>query len=90
MEGVVKPAILVFLVPITFGIIGGVMAANRGRSFVLWAVLSLIFPVFILVIWFEKPIREVEGKFKRCSACGEWLKWQEPVCRYCRAEQLPR
>jgi len=86
----IKPAMLIFLVPIIFGIVGGVMAANRGRNFVFWALLSALFPIFVLVVWIEKPLKEVEGHFKRCSNCGEWIKWLENPCRYCRTEQLPR
>jgi len=86
----IKPAMLIFLVPVIFGIIGGVLAANRGRNFVVWGALSALFPIFIMIVWFEKPLKEVEGHFKRCSSCGEWLKWLENPCRYCRTEQPPR
>lgn len=85
-----KPAMLVFLVPVIFGIIGGVLAANRGRNFVLWGILSVLFPIFILIVWFEKPVKEVEGKFKKCVECGEWIKWRDESCKYCQASQPPR
>ena len=86
----IKPAMLVFLVPIIFGVIGGVLAANRGRNFVIWGVLSALFPIFILIVWFEKPVKEVEGKFKKCVQCSEWLKWRDQTCKYCQAAQPPR
>ena len=89
MEGFVKPVYLVVLVPVLFGVIGGVMAANRGRNPLLvlwWSVISALFPIFIMIIYFRKPTREVEGRFKRCSNCGEWLPWRETPCRYCGTE----
>jgi hypothetical protein len=86
----IKPAMLIFLVPIAFGIIGGVLAANRGRNFLIWGALSVLFPIFILIVWFEKPLKEVEGHFKRCSKCHEWIKCLENPCRYCGSEQTPR
>ena len=86
----IKPALLVFLVPVIFGVIGGVLAANRGRNFLIWGILSLLFPIFLLIVWFEKPVKEVEGKFRKCGQCGEWIKWRDHVCKYCQAEQPAR
>ena len=91
MEGFVKPVYLVLLVPVIFGIVGGVMAANRGRNPLLvlvWCIASALFPIFIMIIYFKKPTREVEGKFKKCTHCSEWLPWRESPCRYCGSEQV--
>lgn len=86
MHGAVKPVYLLFLLVIIIpGIVGGILAANRGRNFVGWSLLSAIFPIFLLVIYFEKPIKEVEGKFRRCRSCGEFIKWRADACKYCGA-----
>jgi len=77
------PALIVFLVPIIFAVIGGVMAANRGRNFLVWGICSALFPICIMIVWFEKPVKEVKGHFRKCSNCGEWIKWKEMTCRYC-------
>ena len=90
MPGYVKPEMFVFFVIALFGVAGGWMAANRGRNFIGWCLLCALFPIFLLVIYFNKPLREVEGKFKLCPKCGEFIKWREPVCKYCRTEQPPR
>ncbi len=90
MGDMIRPELAVVLIMSVPGIIGGVMAANRGRNFVVWGILSALFPIFLMIIWFEKPLKEVEGKFKKCVACGEWLKWREPSCKYCQAAQPPR
>jgi recombinational DNA repair protein RecR len=42
-----------------------------------------------MIVWFEKPLREVEGHFRRCRQCGEWIKWHEDPCRYCQGSQTP-
>lgn len=92
MEGFVKPVYLVLLVPTIFGVAGGVLAANRGRNpllVLLWCVASALFPIFIMIIYFKKPLREVEGRFRKCPDCGEWLKWRENLCRYCGRELSP-
>ncbi len=66
---------------------GGWLAANRGRNIIGWCILCAIFPVFLMVIYFNKPVKEVPGKFKRCRSCQEWIKWGDPVCKYCNASQ---
>jgi len=82
--------ILLVAVPLGFGIFGGLLAVKRGRNRVLWGVLSAIFPIFILIVYFEKPLREVPGGFKKCGSCGEWIKWAESPCRFCATVQPPR
>ena len=76
-------AMLLALVPLSFGVVGGVLAARRGRNWLFWGAASAVFPICIMIVWFEKPVREVEGHFRRCSHCGEWIKWAEDPCRYC-------
>lgn len=83
MSDIVKPEWIFYLVVAIFGITGGWLAANRGRNFIGWCLLCAIFPVFLLVIYFEKPRREVEGKFRLCPNCQEFVKWREPACKYC-------
>ena len=83
----VKPAFSVFLIVIAAGVVGGVMAANRGRKVVGWCLLCALFPPLLLYIFFARPLCEVEGKFRKCSNCGELFKWDEPVCSYCRSAQ---
>ena len=86
MAEFVKPAYLAFLLVIVVpGVAGGILAANRARNFVGWSILCAVFPIFLLVIYFHKPLREVEGKFWKCHSCGEFLKWREDSCKYCNA-----
>lgn len=89
MPGYVKPAYFVFLIIAAFGVAGGVLAYKRGRSVVLWCVLSMLFPIFLLVIWFQKPLKEVPGGFRQCGGCKEWIAWDSAVCKYCNASKPP-
>jgi hypothetical protein len=82
-----SPAALLILVPLAFAITGGKMAFNRGRNPLLWGLASAFFPICIMIVWFEKPRKEVKGHFRRCTSCGEWIKWLESPCRYCRTDQ---
>jgi hypothetical protein len=83
----VTPVFMIFLVLLVSGALGGMLAANRGRNVVVWCILSALIPLFLFVIYYAKPICEVEGKFKRCTSCGEYIKWHDPVCKFCRSEQ---
>ncbi len=83
----IKPAFLVFLIVIVPGVVGGVLAANRGRKVVGWCLLCALFPPLLLFVYFAKPLCEVEGKFRKCSNCGKLITWDEPICTYCRSAQ---
>ncbi|KAF0215909.1 MAG: hypothetical protein FD174_3919 [Geobacteraceae bacterium] len=89
MADYVKPQFFVFLIVLIPGILGGWLAANRGRNIAGWCILCAFFPIFLMVIYFHKPLKEVEGKFKRCSSCHEFIKWREDICKYCNAAQHP-
>lgn len=88
MIGYVKPVFFVFLIVLVPGVIGGCMAANRGRNVPVWCLSCALLPPLLLFIYFAKPLCEVEGKFRRCSNCREFIQWHEPVCKYCRAKQV--
>jgi len=87
MTDILSPALLLYLVPGAFAVTGGVMAYNRGRNPVFWGVGSALFPICIMIVWFEKPKKEVAGHFRICGSCREWIKWKENPCRYCGAVQ---
>lgn len=87
MESIFSPVIFLYLIPGAFAAIGGVLAYNRGRNPFFWAIGSALFPICIMIVWFEKPKKEVEGHFRKCCHCREWIKWKESPCRYCRTLQ---
>lgn len=90
MSGYVKPEFVVLLIMMVPGAVGGWLAANRARNVIGWCLLCALFPVFLLVIYFNKPLREVPGKFRQCPNCREFLPWKDAVCKYCNTEQSPR
>jgi hypothetical protein len=87
MSDFVKPEYFILVIFAIQGAIGGWLAYNRGRTVAGWCVLCALFPIFLLVIYFHKPLKEVPGKFKRCHSCREFIKWRDAVCKYCQAEQ---
>jgi len=85
MSEYVKPAFLIFFIIIVPGVIGGIMAANRGRSVFAWCLLSALLPPSLLYLYFAGPLSEVEGVFRRCLKCGKLIKWRDQVCKYCQS-----
>lgn len=82
-EGIVALAVLL-LVLFLPAMIGEFIASGKGRSALGWFLLCGIFPPAIFVIMLLKPGGEVDGKYKKCDACQEIIKWQATVCRYCQ------
>ena len=75
---------LIFLL-LVFGLpaaIGFKLALSRGKNPLLWGLLC-VFPFFIIVLHFEKPKHEIKGHFRKCSQCGEIIRWKVSVCKYC-------
>jgi len=87
MHDVIKPEYAILLIMIPPAIIGAIFARNRGRNIPFWAVLSALFPIFLMVVYFKEPLLEVPGGFKRCTSCGEYIKWKSVSCKYCNAAQ---
>ena len=83
----IKPAFSLFLVILGAGMSGGFMAANRGRSVPFWCLLCALLPPFLLFLYFSRPLCEVEGIYRKCSKCGELIKRNDSVCRYCKSSQ---
>jgi hypothetical protein len=77
--------IILALIILLQAAVGGRLARNRGRNSFGWGLLSAIFPIFIMIVYFEKPLKEVPGGFKRCPACREYIPWQAAHCKYCSA-----
>lgn len=89
MQDYVKPVFFVLMVVLLVpAISGGVMAANRGRMVAVWSILCALLPPLLLLLYVARPLREVEGKYRRCSGCAELIKWRAPVCKYCHAAQV--
>jgi hypothetical protein len=75
----------VIFILLFFGIppvIGFKLALSRGKNPLLWGLLCL-FPFFLVVLYFEKPTREIQWHFRKCKQCGETFPWKNGACKYC-------
>lgn len=72
-----------FLLP---GATGAWLARTKGRNPLLWFLLNCLFPPTLMVTFFQKPARPVQGHYRQCPKCSEFSKWRETECRFCRTE----
>lgn len=87
MSDYAKPAVSLFLVIVAAGIAGGFLAADRGRRVAGWCLLCALFPPILLLLYFARPLREVEGIYRKCPKCAALIRWHASVCRFCNAKQ---
>lgn len=70
------------LVAITFAITASVIAYSKGRNSLGWFLAGLLIGPFALVVAALSPVAR-EGQFSRCVACGEIIRAEASVCRFC-------
>lgn len=70
------------------GLFGAWFARGRGKNPVIWGVASALFPFVLLVLWYQKPDREVPGHFRKCPSCGAVYAWKHSSCTYCHTPHV--
>jgi hypothetical protein len=72
--------LLVFGLPAAVGV---KLSISRGKNPVIWGLLCGVFPLFLMVLHFNRPEHEIKGHFRKCSKCQRTFPWKDSVCKYC-------
>ena len=72
-----------FIFTIIIGIVGALVAGDKGRSRFWWGLSCFIVPPAILFPVFLSPVAAVRGRWQQCEDCAEIVKWDARVCKFC-------
>lgn len=74
-----------FLISLAAGIAGALVAHHKGRNYVVWFALCLVFPLALLILFFL-PRRFRRGLNKACPYCGGIVGRDALRCGRCGRE----
>jgi hypothetical protein len=85
---------IVLIVAICLGVVAGMIAHSKGRSFFGWwvygtALAVVAIPHALIIRPNSKVVdarRVASGADKKCPKCAEFVKAEATVCRFCRHE----
>ena len=76
------------LAALVFGVTAALVAFSKGRSSIGWFLCGLVIGPFAFIVA-ALPCVVREGRFVKCTTCGEVIQADATLCRYCRTELEP-
>ena len=75
------------LAAFVFGVVASTAAHNKGRNSLGWFLAGLLIGPFSLTVA-ALPNVPRAGQFKRCDSCGEVIREDAHLCRFCGRDAL--
>ncbi|MEG2172047.1 MAG: zinc ribbon domain-containing protein [Desulfovibrionaceae bacterium] len=79
---------MVLAIMLIGGIIGGLLAYNKGRMLLFWTLVCGLMPLCLLIL-LVLPRLPQPGVWRPCPFCLRIIPWQAQVCHVCRREVPP-
>ncbi len=79
---------LIVIAMLVGGIMGGIVAQNKGRNLFFWTLLCGVMPLCLLIL-FALPKLAQQGVTRPCPFCLRIIPWQAKICGYC-GQKVPR
>ena len=76
-------------IALIFGIVSAAIAHSKGRSEAGWFLIGLLFNLIGLVAAYAFPPAVKAGVTKKCPKCGEIIKAEATMWRYCTSVLEP-
>jgi ribosomal protein S14 len=73
------------LAAVVFAVVSSLTAHNKGRNSLGWFLAGLLIGPFALIVA-ALPNVPRSGQFKRCGSCGEVIREDAKLCRFCGRE----
>jgi hypothetical protein len=73
------------IVAIVFAIVASIAARAKGRNSLGWFLAGLVIGPFAMLVTIL-PMRPCPGLSKSCTSCGEVIREDASVCRFCKRE----
>ena len=72
----------ILIISLIAGLVGAIAAERKGRNWLLWLVICILFPFAVIVILFLPPVL-ARGIAKKCPHCAEIVKHEATTCKHC-------
>ena len=77
------PELILVMAALVPGVVGGVVAKNKGRGFLFWGLICFVLPPLLILIFWLHPAGQVEGRIRKCPRCRGYLAWSATQCWHC-------